>query len=72
MIEYCHGTNKLHLPVIIMETAEVLKEICSQCKEQAIFNKSKHGSIDNEKYRVFHKRDMLQPGDKEFNEIYKV
>lgn len=70
MKEYCKGTTHLHQPVIIRETTEVLIEVCTHCKEEVIFKKSKEGRIDNETYRIFHKRDMLQPGHNHYEKEY--
>lgn len=71
VMEFCKGTTSLHVPAIRLESAEVLIEFCTHCKEEVIFKKSKEGRIDNETYRIFHKRDMLQPGDNHYEKEYK-
>lgn len=66
MTSYCAYSNELHRPVIRLETNEVLIEYCEHCKEEAIFTKSRQGRIDNESYRIFHRRDLLQPSHAEY------
>lgn len=70
MTEYCNNTEVFHKPKVIREDHEVLIEYCENCKEEQVFTKSRHGRIDNERYRVFHRRDMLQPKDKHFSREY--
>lgn len=71
-MEHCKGTDKYHRPKTILETAEVLKEYCQNCKVEIIWKKSKSGKIDNRGYGEFHKRETLQPDHKHFDREYKV
>lgn len=67
---YCAGTTNFHKPKIILETSEVTKEYCEECKEEFIFKKSRHGRIDQEYYHDIHQREFLQPYQKEFEKEY--
>lgn len=70
--EFCEGTRVYHIPVTGIETAEVLIEYCENCKQEVVFTKSKHGRIDNELYRVFHAKDMMQPNNPRFEHEYEA
>jgi len=55
----------LHNCQTILDTAEVLIDICVECKEKFIYKKCRHsGRIDNDRYREDHARDFLQRGTK--------
>jgi hypothetical protein len=60
----------LHKYNPIFETGEVTLEVCEICKKRLYTRKDKNGRIDNELYRKEHKRDFLQPWEKEFKKYY--
>lgn len=71
MTEHCKGTFQYHIPVTGIETNEVLIEYCENCKEEVFFTKDKHGRIDNESYRIFHAKDVMQPSNPRFEYEYE-
>lgn len=56
----------------IIDTGEVLKEYCEECKDSFIFKKSPEGRMDNKTYREVHKKDLLQPSHKHYEKEYGV
>ena len=68
--EYCQGTTNLHIPIKRIDNSEVLIEYCENCKEEAVFKKSPAGRMDNESYKIFHQRDLLQPWHNHFTKEY--
>lgn len=71
MTPFCHNSFVYHRPKVRVESAEVVIEFCENCKEEAIFTKSKSGSIDNNAYRIFHERDGLQGNHPRFEYEYE-
>ena len=69
---YCDKTSKYHDIHVLLDTVDVMREYCSQCKEQWDFTKDSNGRIDNETYREIHQKDVIQPGDKRYDEIYGI
>lgn len=52
---------------IVKQTPSGLVEVCSICKKKLVTKKGPKGKIDNKKYLYEHKRDFLQPGDKDYD-----
>jgi len=62
---------RLHNCKTILNTKEVIIDICTECKKKFIYRKCRHsGRIDNERYKKDHKRDLIQRGDKLWNKYY--
>lgn len=66
----CIGFQKYHSIETRLDTKEVAIEFCKNCKKEFFWRKSKRGRIDNENYLLVHKKEMLQPGDKDFKIEY--
>jgi len=60
----------LHDYELLNDNAEVSIEVCSRCHKKLVMRKDKHGRVDNDVYRVEHKRDLLQPSG-ETSKLYQ-
>lgn len=55
---------------VLSDTSEVTIEVCKKCHRRIFIRKDKRGRVDNDVYRVEHKRDLLQPVGETAN-LYK-
>lgn len=63
-------SNCLHDFKIVKGTSAGVMEVCRLCKAKILTRQTKNGIIDNKAYRELHKRDLAQPGSKEFLQAY--
>ena len=62
----------LHKYRIVEEYPDALLEICTECGHRLVTRIPKEGKFDNKRYRESHRRDFLQPSDKEFKKYYGI
>jgi len=61
----------LHNTTTIRDDKEVIIDFCTECKKKLIYRKCRRtGRINNDQYKIDHKRDLLQRGEKLFEKYY--
>lgn len=52
------------------DSPEAQVEVCKRCKKRIFTKKDRDGRPNNKVYHAQHRRDFLQPNDKEFQREY--
>jgi hypothetical protein len=62
----CNNLANAHNPIVISEDDNVVRVICSECKQQEVIRKDWRGVPENRQYSKFFKRWILQGNDNLF------
>ena len=60
----------LHNYKVVKSHSDAIIEVCQECGHRLVTRVHKDGRINNKQYKEQHKRDFLQPNNKDFKKYY--